>query len=171
MLKVDVDDWLFRLEQVYWPLLLLPNPNIVPVNIPERIGSRLMAVVPEELSQVLHPRILRKLSEVEGRQTPFEVMIVLDGDSVTREQFVFEMSFGPVTSPDHVHNRSPHADYGEKYWTLAGALCDVTDDGRSIVHRPGHLPLAHRPGTRHQPYVPECWIGVFYQPAGSFLPT
>ncbi|MDA8016525.1 MAG: hypothetical protein MPN21_03670 [Thermoanaerobaculia bacterium] len=66
-------------------------------------------------------------------------------------------------SPRHEHNDG--GIYGELVITMAGALDDVTDDGRAVQCLPGTV-LWHAGGTVHQA-TGEFWVGIYHQPRGS----
>jgi len=159
MLKVDVPKWLERLRRVPWSGLEVEFDDYV-VALKEALP---------ELAEYIDKKVA-KLTEDAGGGV--QLFITLEQYKDTGEWLAFEIAIAgdgqTLLSPDHIHNRSPDADYGEKIWTLAGGIFDVPDRGqRAIWHTPTDDPIVHGPETRHQPKIEDYWLGIFYQPAGS----
>lgn len=65
----------------------------------------------------------------------------------------------------HEHLGNP-GDEGELIMSLAGELYDVTDDGKETILRPGDK-LRHAAGSRHAPFAPVFWLGLYRQKIGN----
>ena len=158
MLTVKKERWLAEIKSQPWA-------DFDPGDIATVIGA-LKQVVPVEL----HGRIDKAVVKARrGEGDAQEIFIILDGNRETGEQLVFEIMSGPMDSPDHIHGESPDVDYGEMYWTLAGEINDVSDEGHAFTHKSWMEPAVHGRNTRHKPHVRHWWIGVFYHPAASRL--
>lgn len=160
MLRIDKERWKARLATVRWADL--------PVNFNGYVAA-LKSAVPELAKYIDH-----KVSKLTGNaEDGYQLFVTLEKYDDTGEQFCFEIAIAggelAMDSPDHIHNLSPDADYGEEYGTEAGELDDETDMGDPFTHKRGMTPVRHGPETRHQPRIRRFWIGWFYQPAGSRL--
>jgi len=155
---VNVEGWLTRLKVVDWSLIW---PDDV-----KAVVSELKALVDPDLHEKIDRAVVKARTGEDGTK---EIFIILEGNKETGEQLVFEIMCGPMDSPDHIHGQSPDVDYGEMYWTLAGEISDVTDDGHPFVHKRWMPPVTHGPSTRHKPRVVHWWLGVFYHPCASRL--
>lgn len=160
MLRIDTKQWIGRLERVPWSELFVDFNEYT---------AALKQCIPE-LSGYIDKKLARVRRDEKGC---IQMFFVLERHEDTGEQFSFEIAFAsdsyPLESPDHIHNRSPFADYGEEYGTLTGEIDDQTDEGVPFTHRRGKPPVRHGPETRHQPVIRDVWVGWFYQPAGSRL--
>lgn len=88
---------------------------------------------------------------------------VLGGNPKTGDILVMAV-IENAAAPKHRHREGAH--YGERIWTLTGALHDVADNGTPVILTPESGLLVHGPGTIHQPWA-EWWIGWYHQPRGS----
>jgi hypothetical protein len=70
------------------------------------------------------------------------------------------------SAPLHVHLGEPYGE-GELIMTLAGELYDTKDNSEErVVLTPG-ITIAHAGGSKHEPYAPNFWFGLYRQNRGS----
>ncbi len=88
----------------------------------------------------------------------------LNGSS-TLGDFLILAAIENASAEAHEHLGEPDEE-GELIWTLEGELYDTTDDGETIILKPGDK-LRHRGGSSHRPYARTFWIGIFRQNKGN----